>query len=348
MKPVGILTIIIISGLLSGCTSQGIVEDSSETNVDFRNTSAPKYFAERSEKFNEPWPTNVSKVELTNTALFETYEYLALIKQSDCSYSANIFPSESIPPEQVEVTKEILDSISNIFCKYLNKDFSVFLGNYDFAMETISEENIDTNLAKGCKPQALYCVYDNAAQIGGSLGRFDSGELILDPAQLETLSHEVFHLVQGQLDPDPAGEIPPRGHESLPFRPVWFVEGTAEYFGRVLPTYSGHIKEYRTFTTTDRSGLPLPVIYLSQLSSMEEWGNGPGGGSENYYSGHLAVKYLIASVGAESFFKIWEDLSRGEAFDEAFEDETGVSLSDFYDKFYIMHNNLYDGAFAED
>jgi hypothetical protein len=40
-------------------------------------------------------------------------------------------------------------------------------------------------------------------------------------------------------------------------------------------------------------------------------------------------------------------MDKGESFEQAFENVTGVSKEEFYLKFSEMHENLYEGEFVE-
>jgi hypothetical protein len=115
-----------------------------------------------------------------------------------------------------------------------------------------------------------------------------------------------------------------------------------EYFHLCL---AAHWTTAGTFVPTDRSGMFLGKEYLGDLDLMEVRQNNAFG-TENYYSGQIAMEYIIASIGMESLLDIWVQMGNGRKFDDAFSAATGLSTKEFYEKFEVMHGNLYEGELA--
>jgi hypothetical protein len=53
----------------------------------------------------------------------------------------------------------------------------------------------------------------------------------------------------------------------------------------------------------------------------------------------VATEYIVASVGMESFLKIFSYIGQGQDFSTAFQNATGLNLSDFYQKFEAIRDS---------
>lgn len=164
-----------------------------------------------------------------------------------------------------------------------------------------------------------------------------SGEVLTEGRRIMIAAHEIFHLIHDGLDPDAAGQSPPPGTPN--FRPVWYIEGGGEFFGRIIASYLD-LYPYDRFTPTDRSGAFLDVSYLSDLELLEV-SQQRAFGIENYFSGQRAMEFMVASMGMGAVLEVWENLGTGMNFYQAFESAMGITVEDFYEKFNAMHTNLY-------
>ena len=335
---------------LSGCAVQndvsGKIPDAPVREIQLGQLPHNDYLPKMSEKFNTPWPTDVSREELVNSALYNAFTFFDSNRSADCKVSASVHSGESVLEEHKPLLEKVSNEMVLTFCNYLKNDFDVIGGSYDFVEETISNKKINTNFYRGCqRPEnewAMACVHDNVAWVGISLGSTHQGKSFVEERRLTIAAHEIFHLIHHQIDPDPAGEVPPRDHFRLPFRPMWLVEGGGEFFGRLMPYYFGMIGNYSTWVPTDRSGMFVSKEYLSTLELMEER-ESAADGFGNYYSGNIAMEYLVASIGMKSVLDIWVNMGEGQSFEKAFKNASGIELAEFYDKFKEMHNNLYEG-----
>lgn len=343
--------VVALVSVLSGCaTSSGTPDQSleqSESSSDLARTVSSPYLPELSSKFSSPWPAEVSREELVNSALFNAFSFLDSKQATECDVKANTFSGDPLIEEHKPLLEELTSRLVLVFCDYLVEDFYVIGGSFDFVEETISYQKIPGNFYRGCRrPEnefASACAHDHVAWIGISLGSKKRGEAFIEERRLTIAAHEVFHVVHDQIDPAPRGEIPPRGN--IIFRPVWLIEGGGEFFGRLLPYYFEMIDSYGTFTPSGRDGLFLDKNYLGDLGLMEVRQNNAFG-LENYYSGQVAMEYIVASLGMESLLNIWVEMGEGREFDDAFQVATGLTTQEFYEKFKIMHGNLYQGNLA--
>jgi hypothetical protein len=347
MRTDKLASIIIISVLLSGCAAQSPILDEATTiepiRIELGKMQPTTFTPELSSAFSTPWPTGISREELVNTALYKSFEYFDSIKQSDCSISAKTFGGDPLPTEHVEILETISDNMTLVFCNYLKKDFYVIGGSSEFVKTTIKNEQISNDFYKGCG-QALDLPFSacSFAQVAYTrdIGGTNDGQVFVEDRKLTIAAHEVFHVIHDQIDPDPGGQVPPRGQDF--FRPLWFIEGGGEYFGRLMPYYFRMISSYGTFAPTDRSGMFLSKDYLGDLEAMEVSRN-IAFGTENYYSGQVALEYIIANNGMEALLNVWVGMGNGKSFDEAFHSSIGLTTKEFYSKFKEMHDGLYDG-----
>jgi hypothetical protein len=337
----------ILTALLSGCgmgpgvqIAENVDKEEPAIGAILPNEYAPEF----SSKFSSPWPTNVSREELVNSSLHNAFKYFDLKKSDHCEISANIYVGAPTLKEHEPLLRQLTDGMINVFCEHLGRDFYVLGGSYDFVESTIKTKKLPEKFFKGCqKPKnewASACAYSDVAWIGISLGAKRFNESFVEDRRVNIAAHEIFHLVHDQIDQGPDGQVPPRDQEF--FRPMWLIEGGGEYFGRLMPYYFGIVKSYAGFSPTDRSGQFLSKDYLGDLQLMEV-GRNAAFGTENYYSGQIALEYITASLGMESLLNIWVEMGKGSSFDSAFFKSTGLKTEEFYEKFRIMHSNLYSG-----
>jgi hypothetical protein len=304
-----------------------------------------KYEALLSESFAEPWPEKVTRKEMIDTALFKAAQYLKTLPKEPCTKKAHFYHSDNLPQESVDIAKDVTKRMTETFCDLLTEDIYVIAGKYDFVKTTLEREQLPQDQFGGiCGYDVKFddgtaCAAFGVAWVGSQFGTVRRGEFVPEPRRIAFITHELFHLIHDSADPEPNSQIP--GPEHPFFRPGWLVEGAGEYFGALMPKYFG-IQDYLTMVPFDRSGLFFRVDDLSDLKSLEVMRD-----SENYYSGQVAHEYITASVGLEPLIEIWVRMGQGERFEQAFESSVGIPVADFYEKFAIMHDNLYEGELVE-
>lgn len=341
---------LLVTLLLQGCSSP--VSDSNSVPSDVEEAEEDyKYNPKLSPVFDEPWPTDVTRQELIETALYKSFDYMDKIRIEKCPIKGDLFIDDTVIPEHVPVIEKLTFETTSVFCNYLTTDFSVIAGGYEFVKDVVASEGLPSDEFGGVcgysispnQDSGRACAVLGVAWIGKGLGTKRRGTLITDEHAVATVTHELFHLVHDSIDPGPASQSPPPGHPF--YRPIWLTEGGGEFFGRLLPRYFD-LQEYGGFTPTDRSGGFLEVSYLSDLSGLEIRRT-EAGGSENYYSGQIALEYIAASVGMENLMGVWVRMGQGEKFEIAFKKAVGLSIPEFYEKFATMHDNLYDGDLVQ-
>jgi hypothetical protein len=342
--------------VLAGCTdsnavSQIEIEDETEAEVqaDLETGSSPevptpRWKPEASEKFDLPWPTDVTIDELINTALYRSNEFFDDVRVPDCVVPYRLHLGDPMLDVHKPMVEELVLNTTELFCDYLDSELIVIGGNYDYVLEVMAENQYPGDEFGGVcgfpveNDYASACAYKGVAWIGSSWGRTLGGEVFTEGRRITIAAHEIFHLIHDGLDPNAAGQSPPPGSPN--FRPVWYIEGGGEFFGRIIASYLD-LYPYDRFTPTDRSGLFLDVSYLSDLELLEV-SQQRAFGTENYFSGQRAMEYMVASKGVGAVLQVWENLGEGMNFYEAFESAMGLTVEEFYEKFRTMHTNLYE------
>lgn len=319
-------------------------ENSSETEEP-RTPSlpTPRWRPEASAEFDSPWPADVTYDELINTAMYRSNEFFDQARVPGCPIPYRLHLGDPMSEAHKPMVEELVVNTTELFCNYLDSELIVIAGWYDYVLEVMAEYEYPADQYGGVcgylveQDYAMACAVKGVAWIGINWGGKRHGEVVTEGRRVTIAAHELFHLVHDQLDPVVGGQSPPPWHPN--FRPVWFNEGGSEFFGRMIADYLG-LYPYDRFTPTDRSGSFLEVSYLSDLEFLEVTQQ-QAFGTENYFSGQRAMEYMIASKGVGAVLNVWENLGQGMDFYEAFEVAMGITLADFYEKFRVMHSNLY-------
>jgi hypothetical protein len=304
----------------------------------------PRWKPEVSSKFDSPWPTDITIDELINTALYRSNEFFDEARVPGCVVPYRLHLGDPMLDVHKPMVEDLVLNTTELFCDYLDSELVVIAGNYDYVLEVIEENKYPGDDFGGVcgypveNDYASACAYKGVAWIGISWGQMRGGEVFTEGRRITIAAHEIFHLIHDGLDPDAAGQSPPPGTPN--FRPVWFIEGGGEFFGRIIASYLD-LYPYDRFTPTDRSGAFLEVSYLSDLELLEI-SRQRAFGTENYFSGQRAMEYMVASKGMGAVLQVWENLGEGMNFYQAFESAMGLTVEDFYENFRAMHTNLYE------
>jgi hypothetical protein len=272
------------------------------------------------EKFNQPWPVKFTQQEASETALAKTFSVFENINTADKKFI--IFLDPEINSMHRPTINQIIETTVGPFSEYLQEDINVIVGaNSEFLLETVEQNGIDFPPQPGgvCDNNYGACSFKNSSWAGTG-GRLDS----LDGSSIEfskMLSHKTLHAIQDSFDTSPAGQIPPRSSNN--FRPVWFVEGLAEFYSLAVVDYL-NLYEYTE-----------PSIGSNDLKEFEEWriSHNDQESVHYYYMGQAAIEYLVANIGLEGVVSIYLNLEAGQSFEESFKNASGITLDKFYEYF---------------
>lgn len=342
MKKFGLVLVSLL--IISGCSANA--EDSN--SGDFPSAVETEEFV--LEPLSEPWPAEITRDALIGAALYEAFESFDATKVEPCPINHYVYMSDTFHENHVDLTESFSRDVVNLFCDDLYKDIYILGGKHEYVLETIAANNLPSDphggvcgVPVGEEMSADWfhaCAYGgDIAWIGSSLGTVRFGELMNDESRIATAIHEVLHLVQDQQFSGGEQGMPQRPHPR--FRPVWLIEGGAEFLADSVAKYLD-IQEYQWTTPTDRSGGRIGLDASSDLEVFERWASRTLG-PVDYYVGQVASEYLVASVGFDAYMDIFRRMEVNEGdFDKSFEEAIGISLEDFYGKFEVMHLNLYD------
>ena len=289
--------------------------------------------------FDSPWPTEITRKQLIDTALAKAFEYFDEKALSDHSSNLTIYFEDTFPEEHRQWVVDMARVSASFPSDFTDHQFNLMVGEPSWVYEVIEREGFWTEPEGHCgglTPDGAVggCASRGAvsANYGETVG---SGELDWSGTLPSIVPHEMYHSVQDVLDPSSMGQVRPVGD---PFhRPLWFIEGGAEFFGYAVGDYAG-VASYYVSPWEWWYYLPNPELGLESFSERDLFAVPP----EGYWIGQIATEYIVANVGVEGMLRVSQGLSQGLAWDLAFEYGTGVALGDFYVLFDQAYQNIFD------
>lgn len=255
--------------------------------------------------FQTPFPDEFTRTELVNAALLSFDSYVA---SNSSMKTYKLVVGKEFEKNNAEIRTFVDKSYSVLpFPNGYQNTIVVITNDRDFAEKEVSSFGFDRSDA-------------NKATGGPCMNCAGEGWSVSDNGLGPVVPHEIFHVWQksaykrkGNNNPDPNNSLNP---------PVWFDEGSAEFFGYAmyrerLSFYEGigiypagkNLESLRKYSTRDLDRL-LP-----------------------YVLGRIASEYIVASVGMERFLQIFFNVGEGLDFPRAFEKATGITIDVFYEKF---------------
>lgn len=152
----------------------------------------------------------------------------------------------------------------------------------------------------------------------------------------QTGPHEYFHWVQG-------------AYMDWAKTPNWFIEGSADYFGDALGSWTGkgvptamdsmQNESSRNWVDQDLCPLSTPsvdaIVQCFKYTYGQQQGSKPGSrwvmAHVSYYMGSQATEAMIAVKGLSAFKNFLKDL-KGNDFDATFAKHYGITVDEFYPK----------------
>ena len=302
-------------------------EDSEPTQpADGREPRLP----EASPVFDNRWPTDFSRQELSDTALARMNAFIdEQVASSEPVVIETAF-QDNIDPWHWDWMTNLATFSVTAFSDYPVPDPLFIAGtDQEFMIAELEARGREMHPEGGVCGHVMFdhevggCAYKGTVWQSMAL----PDETMFDDIQKALLSiipHEYFHLVQDNLDPGPGGQVLPPGDPL--YRPVWLVEGSASFVGDSLLNYSGlgtYDDNYPWFAAY------APPTNDGILTYFEKYEGGIG----PYDYGRLATEYIVASVGVESLMNVWVYMGEGDPFETAFERAVGISVADFYEAY---------------
>ena len=276
----------------------------------------PNYVAEQAEVFSDPWPTEFTRVDLINSAQSKMHPYFDDNLGADCEHQVHLFFEESDPI--VDDIELIGDSIVRIFCADLTDDVWVVVGEYEFLKQIVAQNQLTSDEYGGV------CGVERPPSIGCAL--YDTvwvQRVNVDDRKLRGLvAHEMFHIVQDSISPEPPSFRLPPGD---PIRvPNWLTEGSAMFFEGSINDYLG-TNRYVDFAADQYELRPGSQGTIDLRSLDEGWSGAV------YNVGQFGTEYLVANSSFEQFMQIWRLRDEGIIFADAFYQAFDISIEEFYE-----------------
>lgn len=289
--------------------------------------------------FDSPWPTEITRKQLIDSALSRAFEYFDEKSTSGQPSNLTIYFEDTFPEEHHQWVEDMAKVSASFPSDFTDHQFNLMVGDPSWVYEVIETEGFWTEPQGHCgglTPDGAVggCASRGAvsANYGETVG---SGELDWSGTLPSIVPHEMFHSVQDVLDPNPMSQIPPVGEPT--HRPLWFWEGGAEFFGYAVGDYA-EVASYYVSPWEWWYYLPNPDLGLESFAERDLFAVPP----EGYWMGQMATEYIVASVGVEGMLGISQGLSQGLTWKEAFESGTGIPLEDFYALFDEAYQNIFD------
>ncbi len=144
------------------------------------------------------------------------------------------------------------------------------------------------------------------------------------------LAHEMFHLIEEQLEHDPGncGRTPSNQVRSC--GPTWLLEGAAETMGYRVAAQRG-LLNLASFERGDLAGRVRGTsLTLTSLESYSGQNQAHGWDTMHLAADHLAN---IAPKGVKSFVDFWAAVGNGVEWHAAFQTAFGMSVDQYYAAF---------------
>lgn len=294
-------------------------------------TSAPVV----AEAFATPWPSGFTRRELADSALAKTYEFLDQAEQGSGAGYLSFVYQDTVLEFHREWAEDLSSLTADAFSYALEDEVLLVFGTEsNFFVETLEArgETMMPGFDMCCSSGNVGVAFQGIAWM--SFPSDFTRESVPSMDHISATPHELFHVVQDTLDEGPGGQVLPPGNPF--YRPVWLVEGSAQFMGEAIVAYRGYHPywgNHFSATATDAAAedfiLGRHEIYVGSV--------------DPYDYGSLATEYIIASVGVEALMNIWKIAGQGASFEDAFEEALGISVPDFYAAYDDMIENMVVG-----
>lgn len=331
------LGVLALASLLAGCVggeppTEPIVDETSESLEVPQESPEPEPAPVVFEAFATPWPTGFTRKELADTALAKTYAFLDQAEEGTGSQYLNMIYQDTVLEFHREWAEDLSFLTADAFSYVLNDEVLLVHGtDSDFFVETLEArgETLMPGFDMCCSSGNLGIAFQGIAWM--SFPQDFITEAIPTMNHISATPHELFHIVQDTLDEGPGGQVLPPGNPF--YRPVWLVEGSAQFMGEAIVAYRGYQPYWGNHFSASASDAAGEDFILSRHESF-------AASNDPYNYGSLATEYIIASVGVEALMNIWKIAGQGASFEDAFEEALGISVLDFYAAYDAMVENM--------
>lgn len=333
-----------LTALLVGCVAAPEGEDQSAMTESAPEEATTEVMPEPeappvvSDAFATPWPTGFTRRALADTALAKTFAFLDQRSEGASDELLTIVYQDTVLDVHQEWGTELAQLAIDSFADYLADDTLLVVGTEGaFYVETLEERGqpLMPGFEECCSSGVAGIAHKGSSWV--SVPQLFVSEPLPGAEAAAIIPHELFHNVQDSLDKGPGGQVLPPEHEM--YRPMWLIEGSAEFIGFAIVDYGGdwpYFPDRFAVTPRDQILAANDDFFLSQY----ELNNGD---YRAYTYGALATEYIIASVGIEPLMNIWTLAGQGASFEDAFEEALGISVQDFYAAYDAMVESMVMG-----
>jgi len=288
------------------------------------------------EAFLEPWPTDFSRKELIDSAMARTLDYMRGLPEDHPQRSLTIhFESEFPPAHRYWIETVAGESMKAIGADVYPEGVHLIVGDSGYLQEVLTELKPPGFVAGFCGNDdapvgdIFFCAGDDIGM--ARFGRLvEQGVLADNGLWTSVVPHEIFHTFQAFHRANFQTE---GGLEE----PTWMHEGSAEFFGFAMAQLAG-VSSYYVSVWDWTYYLPNPELGLKEFETRAPFPYP----AEEYWMGQMATEYIVASLGFKALLNIYREYgSNGGDFEAAFETGTGLTLSDFYQRFDEAYQNLF-------
>jgi len=263
---------------------------------------------EVSDPFLYPFPDSFNRSQLLNS-LHSRFDELVKVPSNTANYKLVIDPSFNGDKNPiislVKKTYSVLPFPQDYF-----KTITVITDDSQFAEDQIKEIGLDPSDARKSRDGNLR----DAAGYGWAVASSNFSD---------TIPHEIFHVWQKSAYKRTNNNNPDSNNPINP--PVWFDEGGAEFFGKIMMNKFNRTIQYPVYPMIAKANSWSPLVEYSDRTKEPP--------SAPYILGRLATEYIVASIGMSKYLQIYFDIGNGFTFPEAFQTSAGISIEDFYAKF---------------
>jgi hypothetical protein len=283
----------------------------------------------------EAWSTNIDSKMLSDQA---QRNFLTWVEgRANVAKNHLQLVQENTSTSRISILKKSDDLGSKIFSSYFPEGSKTIIG----ATENWTIDQLANNgwVTSACRDQYMPGValcQDTFSRLGfviTSDANYSSRDPGNDGGAL--LAHEYFHLVQISLQKSKFG-IPIKGGDknSANALPAWLVEGTAEFVGYSVGALSQNSSYWNGRAKMLSYAPQSPMTGKNSIADYEiRTCCGNDTPTYPYNIGLVATEYIVASIGFQKMLDIFVDFGTSKDFEKSFEKITGISKTEFYEKF---------------
>ena len=293
---------------------------------------------EISSAFTKPWPIEFSRKELIDTAMARMNEYLDANSTPRGAENFRLHFDDSLSASDRSWITDLATLSVNSLRPLVSARMDLIVGEPTFISSTIEALDLDQDTSNFCGLNMSEGAVSACADFGLSVVSYGetvaSGELAASGSLASIGPHELFHSAQDNLLWKQGWVDHVEFHSK--FVPIWFTEGSAEFFGYAVSDHAD-VASYYVSPWEWWYYLPNPDIGLAEYDSRLPFPHPP----EDYWMGQMASEYIVANVGFEKLMDIWSRMGDGADFATAFEGAVGLSLSMFYETFDAAYRHMF-------